>query len=50
MDGLGIAWTEFTWQEDGIFLCRHADTEPSPSRKFTMLYADARGVQLVHQP
>jgi hypothetical protein len=30
VDGLGHAWTEFTWQEDGVFLRQHTYADPFP--------------------
>ena len=31
VDGLGSAWTEFSWQDDGMFLRQHTDAEPPSS-------------------
>jgi len=30
IDGLGEAWTEFTWQDGGAFLRQYSDAEPIP--------------------
>ncbi|MEQ4716620.1 hypothetical protein [Nonomuraea sp. B19D2] len=30
VDGLGSAWTEFAWQDDGLFLRQFTDAEPPP--------------------
>jgi hypothetical protein len=29
--GLGTAWTEFAWQDDGLFLRQYADANPLPA-------------------
>ncbi|WP_049571128.1 hypothetical protein [Nonomuraea sp. SBT364] len=30
VDGVGPAWSEFTWEEDGAFLRQFTDREPGP--------------------
>lgn len=30
VDGLGASWTEFSWQDDGLFLRQRSDTDPLP--------------------
>jgi len=73
VEGVGTAWTEFAWQDGGVFLHQVSDADPVPStapkawrdnapfptsaviglddavEEFTMLYADARGVQRVYR-
>ncbi|PZG04584.1 hypothetical protein [Nonomuraea aridisoli] len=72
VDGVGASWTEFSWQDDGLFLHQYSDADIPPSapaawrenapfpvtsliglddtsERFTMLYADARGVHRVYQ-
>src|SRR2546423_12033504 len=31
VDGVSPAWTEFSWQDDGLFLRQVADADPMPS-------------------
>ena len=33
VEGVGTAWTEFTWQGDGMFLHQHSDTDPIPFQR-----------------
>lgn len=31
VEGIGTAWTEFAWQDDGLFLRQFADADPPPA-------------------
>ena len=31
VEGVGTAWTEFAWQDGGMFLHQYADADPAPS-------------------
>ena len=31
VDGLGTAWTTFSWQDGGVFLRQDSDADPVPS-------------------
>src|SRR5690242_19588666 len=31
VDGVGAAWTEFSWQDDGLFLHQFSDADPMPA-------------------